>query len=135
MKQQRSKQRERQRRANRGASTLLSIPAFSILYVATWATWALPLWVGGLYLLLSAMTFVAYAADKSAAASGAWRTPERTLHGLALAGGWPGALLAQHVLRHKSTKPIFRQVFWITVAVNVLGFVALAAMLRERPPS
>jgi len=41
---------------------------------------------------------------------------------LALAGGWPGALLAQQLLRHKSTKVEFRKVFWGTVIINVAGF-------------
>jgi uncharacterized membrane protein YsdA (DUF1294 family) len=49
---------------------------------------------------------------------------------LALAGGWPGALLAQQVLRHKSTKREFRQVFWATVLLNVVGFIVLASPLR-----
>ena len=40
-------------------------------------------------------TFFTYALDKSAARQNACRTPERTLHFLALAGGWPGALLAR----------------------------------------
>ncbi|MOA42630.1 hypothetical protein D3C78_1646950 [compost metagenome] len=47
-----------------------------------------------------------------------WRTPERTLHWLALLGGWPGAMLAQYWFRHKSTKPAFRRWFWATVLGN-----------------
>lgn len=39
----------------------------------------------------SAVTFLVYAWDKTAAEGGHWRTPESTLIGLALAGGWPGA--------------------------------------------
>lgn len=93
--------------------------------------WKLPLWVGGFYFVLSVATFVVYAADKSAATSRSWRTPESTLHALALAGGWPGALLAQQFLRHKSTKPEFRQVFWATVLVNVGGLVLLASKFRH----
>ena len=57
--------------------------------------------------------------DKSAARSGGWRTQESTLHGLSLIGGWPGALIAQQVLRHKSRKEEFRFVFWLTVVINV----------------
>lgn len=70
------------------------------------------------YLSLSLVTFVAYAFDKSAAQSGAWRTSEGTLLFLGLAGGWPGALVAQELLRHKSQKTSFRAVFWITVLLN-----------------
>jgi len=70
------------------------------------------------YVVLSLVTFVAYAIDKSAAQRGAWRTSEGTLLFLGLAGGWPGALMAQEVLRHKSKKQSFRATFWITVLMN-----------------
>ncbi|WP_040500587.1 DUF1294 domain-containing protein, partial [Ideonella sp. B508-1] len=56
-----------------------------------------------------------------------WRTPESTLHWMGLLCGWPGALLAQQVLRHKTSKTSFIVVFWLTVLVNVVGFVALHA--------
>lgn len=84
------------------------------------------LWVGFVYLVVSVATFTAYARDKSAARRCTWRTSERTLHLLALAGGWPGALLAQQWLRHKSSKTEFRAVFWVTVVLNVGAFMALS---------
>ncbi|MFC1795823.1 DUF1294 domain-containing protein [Pseudomonadota bacterium] len=77
------------------------------------------------YLAASALTFIVYALDKSAAQRGAWRTPESTLHVLSMAGGWPGALVAQQTLRHKSSKQSFRYVFWLTAIVNVGVFVWL----------
>ena len=73
------------------------------------------------YAITSVITFLAYAQDKSAAQHHRWRTKESTLHGLALIGGWPGALLAQKCLRHKSSKASFQRVFWVTVVVNVLA--------------
>ena len=72
-----------------------------------------------IYLAVSLFTFIVYALDKSAAKAGRWRTPEKTLHILALIGGWPGALLAQQKLRHKSQKQPFRIIFWFTVAMNL----------------
>ena len=75
------------------------------------------------YLLISLITFFVYAYDKTAAKDGAWRTQESTLHLLSLVGGWPGALIAQQKLRHKSKKQSFRSAFWITVFVNVGVFV------------
>lgn len=78
----------------------------------------LPLGVLVLYLAASVMAAVGYRVDKSAAQSGRWRTAESTLHLLALIGGWPGALVAQRVFRHKSRKVSFRVAFLATVAVN-----------------
>ncbi len=72
-----------------------------------------------LYLIASIITFLVYAHDKAAAKHNRWRTKESTLHSLALLGGWAGALLAQKVLRHKSSKVAFQRVFWVTVVVNV----------------
>ncbi len=86
--------------------------------------------IAAAYAGLSVITFVVYAIDKSAARRKGPRTPERTLHLLSLAGGWPGALLAQRWLRHKSAKASFRRVFWVTVVVNVLGFVMLSTSFR-----
>jgi uncharacterized membrane protein YsdA (DUF1294 family) len=80
------------------------------------------------YLLLSIATFVVYAIDKAAARRGEARIAERTLHFLGLAGGWPGALAAQSVLRHKSRKRTFRVVFWVTVALNC-GLLAAAIVV------
>jgi uncharacterized membrane protein YsdA (DUF1294 family)/cold shock CspA family protein len=77
---------------------------------------ALPVLV--LYLAASAVAFVAYLIDKSAARGNRWRTREGTLHLFGLIGGWPGALLAQNFLRHKSKKWSFQVVFWVTVALN-----------------
>jgi uncharacterized membrane protein YsdA (DUF1294 family)/cold shock CspA family protein len=77
------------------------------------------------YAVISAITFIAYAIDKSAAQAGRWRISESTLHLLALAGGWPGALLAQQTLRHKSKKRYFRVVLWITVLLNCAAFAWL----------
>lgn len=72
----------------------------------------------GWYLSLSLVTFLVYARDKAAARRQDRRTPEKTLHLLALLGGWPGAWCAQQWLRHKSSKAFFRRVFWLTLLIN-----------------
>lgn len=85
----------------------------------------LPLSVPGFYLATSIVAFAAYALDKSAARNDRRRTQESTLHLFALIGGWPGALAAQRLLRHKTRKASFQLVFWITVTLNcgVLGWL------------
>lgn len=71
----------------------------------------------------SVVTFVIYFLDKSAARSNSWRTKESTLHLMGLLCGWPGALLAQKVLRHKSSKPAFLAVYWFTVLCNCAALI------------
>lgn len=107
----------------------LPILAFALMYAIATLVWDLPLLVGAAYVVTSLTCFVAYALDKSAARSGAWRTPERTLLVLGLVGGWPGAVLAQQWLRHKTAKRSFRRMFWVTVAANVAGFLYLSSRL------
>ena len=98
--------------------------AFAAL-IAGWLLHALPPDVLLAYAVMSSIAVFVYAFDKSAAVRGGWRTQEGTLHLVALLGGWPGALLAQDLLRHKSRKVEFQVVFWLSVIANV----ALAAWL------
>lgn len=79
-------------------------------------------------LLLSALTYGLYAKDKRAARLGLRRTPEKTLHGLALVGGWPGALLAQARFNHKTQKQPFKAILWLSILVHLL-LVALLLKL------
>lgn len=81
------------------------------------------------YALASVASFGAYAADKSAARARGRRTPESTLLLLGLVGGWPGALLAQRFLRHKTAKTSFQVKFWFTVAANSAAFIWLTSWL------
>jgi uncharacterized membrane protein YsdA (DUF1294 family) len=76
-----------------------------------------------LYLSASVTAFTAYALDKAAARSKQWRISENTLHLFSLLGGWPGALAAQKLLRHKSRKLSFQIAFWSTVALNCVALV------------
>ena len=63
--------------------------------------------------VVSLATFFVYGWDKRQAVRNAQRVPEKTLHLLAVFGGWPGALLAQHFFRHKNRKASFQMVFWL----------------------
>lgn len=121
------RQPDRTRRTPWRTTSLFAIPAFGLAYMVIAILWKPPLWVAALYVVSSTATFIAYAVDKSAASSGAWRTPESTLHVLSFAGGWPGALLAQQLLRHKSIKRGFQQVFWATVVFNLTALGVLVS--------
>lgn len=117
--------RRRDNPAQWGTASLFAIPAFIVVYLAVAIVWRVPGWCAGLYLGASVICFAAYAADKSAAKAGRWRVAESTLLLLGLAGGWPGAIVGQQMLRHKSNKASFRSAFWGTVVLNVMAFVAL----------
>lgn len=118
---------KKQGAAEWGGASLFAVPAFVVVLFFGYTFGQPPRWMLWLYPLISVVTFLAYAADKSAARQGAWRTSEQTLHVLALVGGWPGAIVAQQLLRHKSSKAEFRLVFWGTVLMNIVAFVFLAS--------
>jgi len=101
------------------------IPVFAGFYLLCHLLWPMPPAVWGAYMAMSLATFIVYAGDKRAARRGQWRVAENTLHGLSLACGWPGALLARQLLRHKSAKPGFTRLFWASVVLNVLGFILI----------
>jgi len=77
---------------------------------------------------LNLVTFYTYWQDKHAARQGAWRIKEDTLHLLGLAGGWPGAWFAHQILRHKSSKPAFRAVYWGTAILNTTALLTWVAL-------
>lgn len=82
--------------------------------------------LAAVYLLLSAISFIVYAIDKACARQPLLRRiPEWNLHWLALLGGWPGAWLAQRVLRHKTMKKSFRRAFAATVLFNLSALIAV----------
>jgi uncharacterized membrane protein YsdA (DUF1294 family)/cold shock CspA family protein len=104
-----------------------AIPFFACVYlVSAWA-WHVPKELGFLYGGSSFACCVAYALDKSAAQAGRWRISENTLLMLGLIGGWPGAIVAQQLLRHKTSKRSFRIAFWVTVVLNIAVFVLLVS--------
>jgi uncharacterized membrane protein YsdA (DUF1294 family)/cold shock CspA family protein len=111
---------------------VIAILSFAAIYVLVQVTWGpVPLWVLAVYLGVSTITFAAYALDKSAARLRQRRVAETSLILLGMFGGWPGAILAQQLLRHKTAKPSFRAVFWMSVLLNVFVFVALNAPLAQ----
>ena len=98
-----------------GLLVLLVLPALAVHRLASVIDWRGLL---AALLLLSGVAFLAYWDDKRRAEGGAWRVAESTLHALGLLGGWPGGFLAQHCLRHKTSKRSFQVVFWLIVLIH-----------------
>lgn len=100
---------------------LLVVPCLAAWVYGLLAPAWLAYWVG-----INAVTWHGFAADKRKARTGQWRIPERSLHFLELAGGWPAAFLASRLLRHKSSKTTFRTVSWgIILAYHLAAYDAL----------
>lgn len=76
--------------------------------------------------VLSLLLFALYGLDKRAAQNGRRRVPEKTLHLLALLGGWPGAWLARPLFRHKTAKQPFAALFYLTVVLSIAATFWLA---------
>jgi uncharacterized membrane protein YsdA (DUF1294 family) len=78
-------------------------------------------WLLAYSVVISLVTYAVYGADKDSAEdrTSRWRAPEKLLHGLEFAGGWPGAFLAQRLLRHKCSKFSYQLVFWAIVFLHV----------------
>ena len=75
------------------------------------------------YVVASVLAFGLYWYDKQQARAGQWRTPEKVLHGVELLGGWPGALVAQQMFRHKTRKLSYQVVFWLIVAAHQVVWI------------
>ena len=78
------------------------------------------------YVLVSGATFAAYGWDKWCAAKSRSRVPESTLHVLEAFGGWPGALVAMRMFRHKTLKWSFKLVTFSIALAHVVGWAWFA---------
>ena len=94
-------------------------------------------WLGfAVYLLVvNLITWHVWGHDKRSAIAGRSRVPEATLLGLCCLGGWPLALAAAQVFRHKTSKSVFiAKVGWIVAAHIVLACVIIVAGLPAAKP-
>ena len=82
------------------------------------------------YVVASLVAFVLHGHDKRQACHGAWRTPESMLHLSELFCGWPGAMLAQAIFRHKTAKFSYQLVFWLCLVLN-LAALTLWSLLTQ----
>ena len=79
---------------------------------------------GAYLVLLSLITFIAYAIDKKKAEKGKWRTKEKTLLFLSFLGGAFGGYPAMLILRHKT-----KAEHWYFTFVNILGLLIHITLL------
>ncbi|MCK4587986.1 MAG: DUF1294 domain-containing protein [Gammaproteobacteria bacterium] len=97
----------------------LPIYVMFVVMVCSYYLGYTPLLVLFVFISSSVLTYIAYSKDKSAAINGEWRVSENTLHLFSVLCGWPGAIIAQQKLRHKTKKTSFLIIFWIALFVNV----------------
>lgn len=82
----------------------------------------LPFWL----LAANGLSLLLYYGDKTAAQRGESRIAESTLHLIEVAGGWPAALLAQRLLRHKTSKASYQSAFWAMAGLHITIVAAMA---------
>lgn len=73
-----------------------------------------------LYLVMSGVTFGLFYFDKWAAQAGAWRIPELWLHCVEFAFGWPGALIASEVFKHKRKKKSYMLTLYVISGIHIV---------------
>lgn len=76
-------------------------------------------------LLVNLWTIFRFWQDKIRAIAGERRIAESDLLALALIGGSPGALLARHLLRHKTRKEPFSTQLFVIVALQAGAAIGL----------
>jgi uncharacterized membrane protein YsdA (DUF1294 family) len=106
---------------------LLILPVYALSRLTGSIDWRL---LAAVPVGISAFTFFLYRSDKQSAVAGEWRIPEAMLHAAELTGGWPGAFLAQRIVRHKISKISYQLVFWLIVSIH--QFVALDSLMGWR---
>lgn len=95
---------------------LAGVAVFALLYFATDLDLFL-LWIA----TWSTVTLVLYGYDKTQAKRGGIRVPEIVLHGLALAGGFPGGWLGMFLFNHKKRK----RTFWAVLTAATILWIGI----------
>lgn len=84
-----------------------------------------PVWLPIAYLMLGVASIVVYWFDKRAAEANRWRVTEKSLHLIDALGGIAGGLVAQQLLRHKTSKQSF---IVVTVLIALVHLAVLASL-------
>lgn len=79
------------------------------------------------YILINAVAFFMYGADKYFAKKDMWRISEKALLGVAAIGGAFGAFFGTEIFRHKTKHAKFRILVPVLMAVHlgVLGYLLM----------
>jgi uncharacterized membrane protein YsdA (DUF1294 family) len=80
---------------------------------------------------ISGVTFGFYGYDKIQAKRKGGRVPELVLHGLAVLGGAAGGLAGQWLFQHKTRKPLFHIVLWLSLLGHLIVFVVFYQLLTK----
>jgi uncharacterized membrane protein YsdA (DUF1294 family) len=86
----------------------------------------LAIWI----LLASIVTAILYVWDKRSAIKDHPRVSENTLLTWSCLGGWPGALIAGRLIRHKTIKTSYRVGFVICAVGNILATLTILYLTR-----
>jgi uncharacterized membrane protein YsdA (DUF1294 family)/cold shock CspA family protein len=97
-------------------AALLAVPVMALAHLPVPWWWPLTQ-----VIVASAVTYRLYYFDKLQAVRCGWRVPETSLHLAELAGGWPGAFIAQRRFRHKCQKGCFKVYFWCIIVLHQLA--------------
>ena len=73
-------------------------------------------------LVINLVLFAVMGIDKHKARNGLWRIPEKTLFGLAIAGGSIGGILGMQVFRHKTKHLSFKLGFPAILIAQLAAF-------------
>jgi len=92
-------------------------------------------WTRMFFVIMNITAFLMFAVDKERAVDGRWRIRESHLHLVSLAGGFAGAQFAKSLFRHKTQKPSFHLVYWLSVFLwTCIGGLAIEQLEMERHP-
>lgn len=129
---------------NRAQLTTANMPKFlacsltALAFLAVTAYFSVVL--AAVYFILSTVSYLMYKFDKQIAVTPkkkkqAYRAriPEKNLHLADILGGWPGALVSRAVYNHKTSKPGFIRLFWLTAAINIAMTYALLIHYADNP--
>lgn len=96
---------------------------FITMFVASLYLLHYPTFMISYLLLISGTAYSLYALDKVVSNHSRWQIPESLFHLTSILGGWPGAVLAQSLLRHKPISPSFNACFWLSVLLSLTLYV------------